>query len=427
MAADKQDAPQSMIPSSPATADADWQVQDWRARVEAAYLAEDFESLSTVYFGGKHGHHEHFEMGLSLLDRLAPCHAEAGCALAEKLVEIYPHRLGVRSRLGALSEAAGRPERALTAYGHILAYEPASEGMARKVARLLETLGREDEARKTLARQEAFVRLSMENLPPWEDRDDAALDSLSQTRRLYLDLLERTVSNSIYLDGAIAIDKIVPHNNEKRDIGRDIPLYGHTMIGRRRLRHLRRVAETVLRENIPGDFIETGVWRGGACILLRGVLKAHEASERRVFAADSFAGLPPPDPRYPEDSLSLFDFHTRPELAVSRSQVSFNFESYGLLDDQVVFVEGLFKDTMPRLRDQKFSILRLDGDLYSSTMDVLENLYDNVAPGGFIIIDDYGTVIDAKRAVIDFLLSRQITEPMFAIDGDGVYWRKSTD
>jgi hypothetical protein len=217
---------------------------------------------------------------------------------------------------------------------------------------------------------------------------------------------------------------LVPFTPERRKLGKDIPSQGHTMIGLRRLRHLRVLAEQALAEGIAGDFVEAGVWRGGACILLAGVLAACGDNERRVIAADSFAGLPPPDPRYSKDALTTFDFHLREELAVSAETVRDNFERYGLWGPQVVLLKGLFCDTLPSYPFGPIAILRMDGDLYSSTMDTLDHLYDRVSPGGFVISDDYGVVIDARRAVLDFRIRRGITAEMLKVDGDAVYWRK---
>jgi O-methyltransferase len=77
------------------------------------------------------------------------------------------------------------------------------------------------------------------------------------------------------------------------------------MLGPQRLRVLRQLVEATLREGIPGDYIETGIWRGGACILMRAVLAAYGVGDRRVICADSFDGLPPPDAaRYPPDHKS---------------------------------------------------------------------------------------------------------------------------
>ena len=82
------------------------------------------------------------------------------------------------------------------------------------------------------------------------------------------------------------------------------PRAGWTMIGIKRLDQLQECAETVLRRGVPGDFIEAGAWRGGATIFMRGVLKAHNVTDRTVWVADSFEGLPPPDPKYAADAGS---------------------------------------------------------------------------------------------------------------------------
>ncbi len=244
-------------------------------------------------------------------------------------------------------------------------------------------------------------------------------------RDLYLDLLERCLLNTIYEDAYTDWRQrgvAQSYDPAMRALGRDWPSVAHTMIGQVRLRNLRDLAELAIADGIPGDFIETGVWRGGACILLRAVLKAHGITDRRVFVADSFEGLPPPDPNYPADAGDTH--HQINELAVSLEQVKSNFAKYGLLDEQVGFLKGWFKDSLPVAPITQLAVLRLDGDMYQSTMDGLRNLYDKVAPGGFIIVDDYGCVAGCKAAVTDFRRERGITEPIEDIDGWGVYWRK---
>ena len=245
-------------------------------------------------------------------------------------------------------------------------------------------------------------------------------------RDLYLDLLERCLLNTIYEDAYTDWRQrgvAQSYDPAMRALGRDWPSVAHTMIGQVRLRNLRELAELAIADGVPGDFIETGVWRGGACILLRAVLKAHGITNRRVFVADSFEGLPPPDPNYPADAGDTH--HQINELAVSLEQVKSNFAKYGLLDEQVGFLKGWFKDSLPVAPITQLAVLRLDGDMYQSTMDGLRNLYDKVSPGGFIIVDDYGCVAGCKAAVTDFRRERGITEPIEDIDGWGVYWRKS--
>jgi O-methyltransferase len=208
----------------------------------------------------------------------------------------------------------------------------------------------------------------------------------------------------------------------ERDEGRSWPSCAYTMIGRRRLDNLQSCIESVLRDRVPGDLIETGVWRGGACIFMRGVLRAHGVTDRRVYVADSFQGLPAPDPaKYPHDTGDTHHVHRF--LAVSEEQVRSNFERYGLLDDQVVFLNGWFKDTLPNADIGALSILRLDGDMYESTWDALNALYPRLSPGGYCIIDDYA-LPNCRKAVDDYREAHGIAAPMTAIDWTSCYWRR---
>jgi O-methyltransferase len=243
---------------------------------------------------------------------------------------------------------------------------------------------------------------------------------------LYLELMERCLTNTIYGDGYTtwqepAVEK--DYDPSLRELGRDWPRRAHTMIGGARLRNLRQCVEKVIVEGVPGDFIETGAWRGGACILMRAVLEAYEDRTRRVFVADSFEGLPVPNAdAYPQDRGDRH--HTYETFSVSLDEVKANFAKYGLLDDRVVFLKGWFNDTLPRAPIERLAVLRLDGDMYESTMVALTSLYDKVSSSGFVIIDDYGCIESCRKAVHDFRESHGISEPILDIDGFGVFWRK---
>lgn len=213
-----------------------------------------------------------------------------------------------------------------------------------------------------------------------------------------------------------------PDGEALRAEGRTWPAHALTMVGRRRLESLRACVEQALDEGVPGDFVETGVWRGGCVLLMRAVLAARGVTDRRVFAADSFAGLPAPDAaRYPRDAGNTL--HAVPVLAVPRAEVAANLARFGLLDEQVVFLEGWFRDTLPRAPIERLALMRLDGDLYESTLDALRHLYDKLSPGGFCVIDDY--VLEGCRSAVDeFRRARAITSPLVRIDWTGVLWRK---
>lgn len=209
---------------------------------------------------------------------------------------------------------------------------------------------------------------------------------------------------------------------EGKRFASDLPPGIMTMVGRKRLDNVTACMADVLDNGIPGDVIETGVWRGGTTILMRGVLKAYGVADRKVYVADSFAGLPPPDPeRYPADE-GLF-FNRYEVLAVGLDDVRANFERYDLLDDQVVFLKGWFSETLPTVKENTWSVLRLDGDLYESTMDALTNLYPNLSPGGWIIVDDY-EIEACRKAVHDYRDDNGIDEEIVKVDWTGVCWKK---
>lgn len=210
---------------------------------------------------------------------------------------------------------------------------------------------------------------------------------------------------------------------EARRVGRDWPADAETMVGLERLANVRDCLEQVLADGVPGDFVETGAWRGGTCIYARAVLAAYDVTDRSVWVADSFEGLPPPDGRFDADAGD--QHHIHPELAVTLEQVRENFRRYDLLDDQVRFLPGWFAETLPTAPVEQVAVLRLDGDMYGSTMDALEALYDKVPAGGYVIVDDYRAVPTCATAIHDFREAREVTEEMHEIDWASVFWRKS--
>ncbi|HVF72681.1 MAG TPA: TylF/MycF family methyltransferase [Chthoniobacterales bacterium] len=240
--------------------------------------------------------------------------------------------------------------------------------------------------------------------------------------KLYLDLLERVLVGETYQDPSQDPWGEKRFDPARRSMGRDWPLRAHTMIGSRRLHNLRELTERVIHRGVAGDLIETGVWRGGACIMMRAVLAAYGVRDRKVFAADSFEGLPKPDENsFPVDAGDIH--HIYPELAVPLEEVEENFRSYGLLDDQVVFLKGWFKETLPAAPIERLAILRLDGDMYESTIQGLNALYPKLSLGGFCIVDD-GNVPGCQAAVNDYRRDARISAEIVNIDDWGFYWEK---
>lgn len=220
-----------------------------------------------------------------------------------------------------------------------------------------------------------------------------------------------------------AITKVKPVLKEERLNGYDWPAQALTMIGLHRLSHIEDCVHTLIHEKIPGDFLEAGVWRGGATILMRALLKELQITERTVWLADSFEGIPKPNGQtYPHDKGNTL--HTYPLLKANLKEVQQNFERFHLWDEQVKVLPGWFKDTLPQAPMEQLALLRLDADLYESTYQALTHLYPKLAPGGFLIIDDYNAFPFCRQAVQDYRNEHHITESIIELDKEATYWRK---
>jgi Macrocin-O-methyltransferase (TylF) len=247
---------------------------------------------------------------------------------------------------------------------------------------------------------------------------------------LYLNLLKRSLTNT-HFDPEPEVDQ----ESEGRFVHEFINHYikGEcvSMLPLVRLDNLHFCIGEVIRNDIPGDFIETGVWRGGATIFMRAALEAYEVKNRLVWVADSFEGLPEPDPeKYPIEAKAHAGSVMKKaynHFAASLEEVQRNFRAFGMLDEQVRFLKGWFKDTLPTAPISSLSIMRLDGDYYESTMDGLVNLYDKLSIGGYAIIDDYGedTWTYCRKAVDTFREQRGITEPMIRVDPKCYFWQRT--
>jgi len=240
-------------------------------------------------------------------------------------------------------------------------------------------------------------------------------------RGAYIELLMRSLCGVTQASLPIPTAQQPMAHLGHRAHGTDLPPHAMTMIGLQRMRNIRDLVATVLAEDIPGDLMECGVWRGGATIFMRGLLRAYGVQERSVWVADSFVGLP--STKTDEFPLDQEWTPMTGALAVPLETVRRNFAVFDLLDEQVKFLPGWFADTLPGAPIEQIAVLRLDGDLQESTWSALEALYDRVAPGGFVIIDDY-VFESCRQAVEDFRLERGIDDPIQHADWTGVWWRK---
>lgn len=197
-----------------------------------------------------------------------------------------------------------------------------------------------------------------------------------------------------------------------------------SMCGDKTIHQLREALQTLEQEDIAGDYIEAGVWRGGLPIIMRAFLQQAGNTQRKVYLADSFQGLPT-DVSDVRDKAANALLEPMAQLAVNRTQVEQAFEFFGLNDEQVEFVEGWFDQTLPAMEPTPLALVRLDGDYYESTRDAINALYPRLSVGGYLIIDDYNLPLGCKKAIKEYRREHGITDKIIKINKQAVYWRKS--
>lgn len=267
---------------------------------------------------------------------------------------------------------------------------------------------------------------------------DEAHTTVQATR--YLDLVRDTITGtilrtpSVNTSGGFQGNETSmghsPYHEKTRWKGGDWCANCFSMAGGARVQNVRELVEKTIVEGIPGDFLEAGTWRGGCSIMARVVQRTMgEDVQRHTYVCDSFSGLPKSSQSADDDSWSKEHF-----LEVAQSEVEDNFKQFHALDSNVKFRRGYFAETLPSVRRElkqggrRLAVLRGDGDMYESYMDILYNLYDLVSVGGYFICDDCPGITVAQRAIDDFRVQNNIVEQIHKINGSaaGTFWRKET-
>ena len=242
-------------------------------------------------------------------------------------------------------------------------------------------------------------------------------------RDAYLDALKRSITNYAYLGGDTPFDewRVVSHYDVPAGTWKIEPhARPCTLLSKRQLDLIQGAVAHVEQAKVPGDFIEAGIWRGGAIILMRALLDAYNISGRKIFAADSFAGIPK-NVRARGDPVDLW----KDRWVASLEDVQRNIWRYGMLDDRIQFVVGFFEDSLSSLASERFALIRLDSDSYDSVETSLEHLYPLLSKGGVAIIDDWH-LVGCKQAVEDYRSRHAIADPVEVVDGNA-YWVKQQD
>lgn len=239
-------------------------------------------------------------------------------------------------------------------------------------------------------------------------------------RDAYIDLIERSITNYHYLGGDVPFEEFraATHYDLAQSQWKVDPLARPlTLLTKAQLDLIDRAIRDLEARGIRGDFIEAGVWRGGVIVFMRALLDAYNIQDRRIFAADSFAGIPK-NTRVQNDPVD--DWTDR--WVASLDDVRRSIARFGLLDERILFVVGNFADTLKSLARERFALIRLDSDSYESVETSLTALYPQLSAGGVVIIDDWHLV--GCRAAVEDYRARQGIRDQIQVHEANAYWVK---
>ena len=267
--------------------------------------------------------------------------------------------------------------------------------------------------------------------------------------RLYLDLLKGALLDEHYLENELRIEHLLErigageslnpkkfgdparympdelrslqkaryageHPGEQPETNGRRNALAYTGIGRVRLDHLEGCLDTIREEAVEGDLVECGTGRGGSAIFMRGYLQAYSLWDPRLWVAGRFGGGSLPD-----------DDDDTPTFPRDLNTVREAFSRFGLLDSRVAFLQGPLTRTLAEAPIGRVALLRVDGHDPEEVRVALDALYDKIALGGFVVVDDYGA--EGCQAVVDqFRSERGVVDPLERINWSGAWWRKTT-
>jgi hypothetical protein len=248
-------------------------------------------------------------------------------------------------------------------------------------------------------------------------------DTDRRNRDAYIDLIKRSITNYHYLgdDRSFEDFRCIAHYDLDRAQWKVDPLARPvTLLTKAQLDLIEQAALALEEQKVPGDYLEAGIWRGGAVIFLRALLDAYGIETRKVFAADSFAGIPR-NVRAINDPVDLW----KDRWVASLDEVRQNIARFGLRDERIVFTPGFFEESLKTLAKERFALIRLDSDSYDSVETSLAWLYPLLSQRGIVIIDDWH-LPGCQMAVRDYRAQHGINDPIHE-HGGNAYWVKLQD
>ncbi|MDP4283473.1 MAG: TylF/MycF/NovP-related O-methyltransferase [Bacteroidota bacterium] len=247
-------------------------------------------------------------------------------------------------------------------------------------------------------------------------------------RILNKNLINSEVKNSV-LNGRGNLDDNFPSDFSPTEKENLAFIKGLTMTSIERQVVLSRAIDYLVKNQIQGDIVECGVWKGGSMMLIAKRLMQLKDSDRNLFLFDTFEGMSAPDERdfSPIDNLAAQDLLNKENRLdgnnvwcySSLDEVKSNLKKTNYPEGKLFYFKGKVEETLPEPMVGQIALLRLDTDWYESTRHELEVLYDKIVTGGILIIDDYGHWSGSKKAVDEFIEKRNLKIFLNRIDYTG--------
>lgn len=245
--------------------------------------------------------------------------------------------------------------------------------------------------------------------------------------------MKRSIISAINKSG-YTVTKNQPNEKKYPDIEKEFWNFfdlckPYTMTSVERLYSLYKSVDYLIRNNIPGDFVECGVWKGGNPMLIATMLLKYKITNKKIFLYDTFEGMSNPttkDVDYKGRQADILMENTHNKEAIesvwcysSYEEVKTTMQGTGYPSENIIMVKGKVEDTIPVMIPTSICLLRLDTDWYESTYHELKYLYPLLSKNGVLIIDDYGHWAGAREAVDTYLREQNITLPLQRIDYTG--------
>lgn len=195
--------------------------------------------------------------------------------------------------------------------------------------------------------------------------------------------------------------------------------YSHGLISPLPLFFLEQIARWTVDEEVPGDFVECGVYKGGSAGVLGIEMMRDTGAQRRLRLYDSFQGMPAAGPEDGGGSQTLHGSWVGSVRSTRR-----NLRRVGVPPARFEIVPGWFDRTLPRARGRPIALLHVDCDFYAPVRLSLETLYADVSPGGYVVVDDYGCFEGARRATEEFIARELPGTDLEYAGGDAVFFRR---